>query len=238
MPECGHVTCKSQGCCDSIGDSPSQPFAHFARMIPNCLEYAKESKAQGRKIVGIMCEYTPREIIMASGGIPVCLCGGSVKTIPAAERQLPSNLCPLIKSTFGYHLSASNPFLEMADLIVAETTCDGKKKMYELMAEYRPMYVLELPHKPNDADAMEHWRREIRKLASELERRFGVSITDDRLRSAIRTMNRERKLRRALAELMMIDPPAHGREGNCSTLRAAFRAYALTWRSTRRRWPC
>lgn len=207
MPECGRVTCKSKGCCEAIGDSPAQPFAHFARMIPNCLEYAKGAKAQGQKIVGIMCEFTPREIIMAAGGVPVCLCGGSVKTIPVAERQLPPNLCPLIKSTFGYHLNASNPFLEMADLVVAETTCDGKKKMYELMAEHRPMYILELSQKPNDADAMEHWTREIRKLAEELERRFGVLITADALGSAIRTMNRERKLRRALAELMMADPP-------------------------------
>ena len=207
MPECALVVKQSQACCESGGASPAQPFAHFARMIPNCLEYAKRAKAEGRKIVGIMCEYTPREIIMAAGGVPVCLCGGSVRTIPMAERHLPSNLCPLIKSTFGYHVNGSNPFLEMADLIVAETTCDGKKKMFELMAERRPMYVLELPQKPDDADAMEHWTREIRKLAAELERRFGASITDDRLRSAIRVMNRERELRRALAELMVSDPP-------------------------------
>ena len=81
-------------------------------------------------------------------GLP---CGGSAKTIPAAEQHLPANLCPLIKSTYGYHVLRSNPFLEMADLVVGETTCDGKKKMYELMAESRPMYVLELPHKADDA---------------------------------------------------------------------------------------
>jgi len=44
----------------------------------------------------------------------------------------------------------------MADLIVAETTCDGKKKMYELMGQTRPVYVLELPQKPADSDAMAH----------------------------------------------------------------------------------
>ena len=104
--------------------------------------------------MGILCEYTPRELIMAAGGVPVCLCGGSRETIPAAETQLPANLCPLIKSTFGYHLEKRNPFLEMADLIVGETTCDGKKKMYELMSETRPVYVLELPHKVDDEDAL------------------------------------------------------------------------------------
>ena len=101
-----------------------------SQMIPNCLKYAQEAKAKGKHIVGITCEYTPRELIMAADGVPVCLCGGSAETIAPAEEHLPANLCPLIKSTYGYSVTKSNPFLEMADLIVAETTCDGKKKMY------------------------------------------------------------------------------------------------------------
>ena len=133
-------------------------------MIEHCYEYAAAAKAAGRPVVGILCEYTPRELIMAAGGVPVCLCGGSAKTIPAAEEHLPANLCPLIKSTYGYHVLRSNPFLEMADLVVGETTCDGKKKMYELMAESRPMYVLELPQKADDPDAFEYWVRELEKF--------------------------------------------------------------------------
>ncbi|HEY3321406.1 MAG TPA: double-cubane-cluster-containing anaerobic reductase [Planctomycetota bacterium] len=182
-------------------------------MTANCLSYAQAAKAQGRPVVGILCEFTPRELIMAAGAVPVCLCGGSAEMASAAETCLPSNLCPLIKSTFGYHLQGSNPFLEMASLIVAETTCDGKKKMYELMAQSRPMYVLELPQKPDDPQAFEHWLCELRKLKGELERRFGVSITDQKLREAIRDMNRERALRRQLAELMKVDnPPLTGRQ--------------------------
>ncbi len=188
-------------------DAATQPLAWFERMIPNCLEYARNAKAQGRRIVGILCEYTPRELIMAADAVPVCLCGGSAETIGAAEEHLPANLCPLIKSTYGFHVQKKNPFLEMADMIVAETTCDGKKKMYELMAETRPMYVLELPQKPDDGDAMAHWISELRKLKARLEDSFQVTITDEKIRQAIRTMNRERSLRRQLAELMKADHP-------------------------------
>ena len=189
------------------------PLTWFGRMIPNCLEYASKAKAEGTPIVGILCEFTPREIILAAGAVPICLCGGSEKTIADAEHDLPANLCPLIKSTYGYHVQGSNPFLEMADLIVAETTCDGKKKMYELMAQSRPLYVLELPQKPDDPDAFAHWERELHKLKAELEKRFGVEITDCRLRVAVETMNKERGLRRSLAELMQADsPPLTGRE--------------------------
>jgi benzoyl-CoA reductase/2-hydroxyglutaryl-CoA dehydratase subunit BcrC/BadD/HgdB len=183
------------------------PLAWFERMIPNCLEYARDAKAKGRRIVGILCEYTPRELILAAGAVPVCLCGGSAETIGAAEEHLPANLCPLIKSTYGYHIQKGNPFLEMADLIVAETTCDGKKKMYELMAETRPMHVLELPQKPDDADAMAHWVSELRKLKVRLEQAFNVTITDEKIRKATQTMNRERSLRRQLASLMKADHP-------------------------------
>ena len=98
-------------CCASGAGQATQktgPFAWVDHMIMNCLEFAQEANTKGNPIVGIMCEYTPRELIMAAGAVPVCLCGGSADTIPDAEEQLPSNLCPLIKSTMGAPCSAAN----------------------------------------------------------------------------------------------------------------------------------
>ena len=182
-------------------------------MIDHCHDFAEAAKAQGRPVVGILCEFTPREIILAAGGVPVCLCGGSAATIPAAEQFLPANLCPLIKSTFGYHVTGKNPFLNWADLVVAETTCDGKKKMFELLGATKPMYVLELPQKADDPDAFERWTQEIRKFKEQLEQRFQTRITDEKLRDAVRLMNRERGLRRQLSDLMTRDePPLTGRQ--------------------------
>lgn len=186
---------------------PEEIGSYFADMIDHCLDYAEAEKAAGKPIVGIMCEFTPRELIMAAGAVPVCLCGGSAKTIPAAEEHLPSNLCPLVKSTYGYLVTHSNPFLEMADLIIAETTCDAKKKMFELIAEHKPMHVLELPQKSDNESAFQHWVEELRGLKAALEKRFGVAITDDAIRSAVVQMNRERNLRRSLARIMRSDPP-------------------------------
>ena len=199
--------------CPKPCSAPAGPLAWFGDMIEHCYDYALAARDEGKPIVGIMCEYAPRELVMAAEAVPVCLCGGSAETIPAAEEDLPANLCPLIKSTYGFHLHKSNPFLEMASLVVAETTCDGKKKMFELMAESRPTYVLELPQKEDDPDAFAHWLTELAKFRRELESRFGVALTDARLREAIRTMNRERSLRRKLAALMTQDtPPLTGSE--------------------------
>ena len=181
--------------------------------VGRCYESAVRFRRKGGRIVGILCEYTPRELILAAGAWPVCLCGGDAEMIPAAEAVLPANLCPLIKSTFGYSLEKANPFLKMADLVVAETTCDGKKKMYELLGKRHPMHILELPQKANDADARAHWILEVKKLRKELEKRFETRITDAKLRAAIRLMNRERRLRRALAECMKAEhPPLSGSE--------------------------
>jgi benzoyl-CoA reductase/2-hydroxyglutaryl-CoA dehydratase subunit BcrC/BadD/HgdB len=191
---------------EPTGDSLS-PVAWFSSMIDHCRDHVQAARTAGSPVVGIMCEFTPREIVLAAGAVPVCLCGGSASTIPAAEQHLPTNLCPLIKSTFGYCVTHQNPFFEWADVIVAETTCDGKKKMFELMAAHKPMHVLELPQKSDDPDGFFHWVQELQKLRFFLEDRFEVRITEDKLREAIRLMNRERGLRRGLADLMQRDPP-------------------------------
>ena len=188
-------------------------MAWFDDMVGRCYEQAAAFRQEGGHLVGIMCEYTPRELILAAGAWPVCLCGGSAEMIPAASALLPSNLCPLIKSTFGFSVNQANPFLEMASLVVAETTCDGKKKMYERLAERHPMHVLELPQKADDPDARAHWVRELHKLRELLAQRFAADVTDEKIREAIRLMNRERQLRRALAECLRDPQPAlSGRE--------------------------
>ncbi len=189
--------------------SLQKDISYFDDMVDIAYDYAEAHINAGKPMVGIMCEFTPRELMRAAGALTVCLCGGSPDTIPPAETVLPSNLCPLIKSTFGYHITGQNPFLEWASLIVAETTCDGKKKMYEIMSESREMHVLELPQKVDDPDAMQHWVSELRKLKSKLETKYGVEITDEKLREAIRAGNHERNLRRNLAELMKRDTPPY-----------------------------
>jgi benzoyl-CoA reductase/2-hydroxyglutaryl-CoA dehydratase subunit BcrC/BadD/HgdB len=187
--------------------SEANPLGYFDQMIDHCYDFAQAEVQQGRPLVGILCEFTPREIILAAGAWPVCLCGGSARTIPSAEQFLPANLCPLIKSTFGYCVQRSNPFLEWADLVVAETTCDGKKKMFELLGQHKPVYILELPQKSNDPDARAHWISEVSKLRDFLRNRYRAPILDEDLRVAILTMNRERALRRQLSRFMEAESP-------------------------------
>lgn len=183
------------------------PFKYFANSMEHELEFVEGEKKKGRKIVGIYCEYTPREIILAAGAVPVCLCGTSNDTVSDAEAVLPANLCPLIKSSFGYFLTDSCPFITMADMIVAETTCDGKKKMYEIMGQRKRVEVLELTQKSDSESALSHWTDELRKFRTTLEKEFNVAITDRKLRDAIKLMNRERSLLKKAFYLGTANPP-------------------------------
>ncbi|MFR3458747.1 MAG: double-cubane-cluster-containing anaerobic reductase [Bilophila wadsworthia] len=158
----------------------------------------QQAKEAGKKVVGQYCIYSPLEIALAAGAIPVSLCGTKNDSIPVAETMLPRSLCPLIKSSFGFALQDSCPYLAASDIVVADTTCDGKKKMYELLAAYKPVVLLQLPQ-IQDGDAKDYWRAQYAKLAARLEKDFGVSITTDDLRNAVRLTNR---LRRALKDVL------------------------------------
>lgn len=105
-----------------------------------------EEKKGGAKIIGAYCVYVPEEIVLAAGATLVGLCAGADFAIQEAEKLLPRNTCPLIKSSFGFKLGRVCPYLEVSDMIVGENTCDGKKKAYETLAGLVPnLYVMDLP---------------------------------------------------------------------------------------------
>lgn len=166
----------------------------------------KELKESGRRVAGIFCTFTPTEILDAAGFTSVSLCGMSPETIPVAETRLPKNLCPLIKSSYGFALSDKCPYTYFSDLIVGETTCDGKKKMYELLNEKRPTYVLHLPQ-GHDGEPLAAWTKELHRFIAYLEEQFEISITKEALREAARVRNEERLERLKLMELQKQVPP-------------------------------
>ncbi|MDR3303431.1 MAG: 2-hydroxyacyl-CoA dehydratase family protein, partial [Treponema sp.] len=182
-------------------------FADFAAARQQGFLAMKEMKERGQGVVGLFCAYTPVEIFMAGGLVSVGLCATSDETIAEAEKTLPSNLCPLIKSSYGFAVTDKCPYMYFSDLVVGETTCDGKVKMYELLGEFKNMHVLQLPHTQNTPEAQTHWRAEIARLKERVERDFNISISDEKLRDAIHRRNIERALLKELYELNVLTPP-------------------------------
>jgi benzoyl-CoA reductase/2-hydroxyglutaryl-CoA dehydratase subunit BcrC/BadD/HgdB len=167
----------------------------------------KALKERGYGVAGTFCSYVPVELFMAAGVIPVGLCSTSEETIPEAEKSLPRNLCPLIKASYGFAVTDKCPYMYFSDLVVGETTCDGKVKMYELLGEIKDVYVMELPRSQRKESTASLWLSEILRLKDRIEEKFGVEITDEKLAVAIRKRNRERALLKAVYELSVLKPP-------------------------------
>ncbi|MEF9999219.1 MAG: double-cubane-cluster-containing anaerobic reductase [Lachnospiraceae bacterium] len=175
----------------------------------------KELKDQGRRIVGVFCTYTPWELIEAADAVAVVLCGIGDDNIPAAELRLPKNLCPLIKASYGAAVSDKCPFFYFADMVLAETTCDGKKKMYELMGELKHCHIMQLPPGATGRGALDFWKQEVISVKEDLEKFYGITITDARIREAIHLKNRERKAILDFFEIARLKPsPISGYEIN------------------------
>ena len=187
-------------------------FEEFAEQNKQSFLTIKEFKEKGTPIIGAYCSYFPREIAIAMGAVPVGLCSSSEETVQIAESILPKNICPLIKSSYGYAISDRCPYFHFSDLVVGETTCDGKKKMYEMMAEFKDVFVMELPNIQSEK-GLELWKQEIIRLKHYLEEKFQVVITEDDIKHAIQIENRRRIALKRLYEVMKLDPvPIMGME--------------------------
>lgn len=172
----------------------------------------KAHKDNGGKIVGTYCSFIPTELIMAAGAIPVTLCATSEEPIAAAQEHLPSNLCPLIKASYGFALTDTCPYFYFSDFIVGETTCDGKKKMFELMNDIKDTYVMQLPSS-RDEVALTMWEAEIKKFWKKLEDFYSVTITEEDVKKAILQKNAERDLVLEYLDLGKLNPsPISGYE--------------------------
>ena len=195
-----------------MSENTEQPlprtFEEFNEQRKAAFIRVKDYKRAGNRLVGFLCSYTPLEIIDAAGAASVALCGTSDEVIPEAEKVLPANLCPLIKSTYGFAYSQKCPFTYFSDMIIGETTCDGKKKMYELLNELKRTHILHLPQGRDRAYEREGWYEECRLLKEELEGFYGITITDDDLRAAVRRRNRLRAAQLEMFALQANQPAA------------------------------
>ncbi|MGI5921860.1 MAG: double-cubane-cluster-containing anaerobic reductase [Syntrophomonadaceae bacterium] len=182
-------------------------IGEFARIRETNLMKIKAAKENGIKVVGIYCTYCPQELIIAAGAIPVGLCGTKEEPIAVAEETLPRNICPLIKSSYGFAVSDTCPFFHFSDLVIGETTCDGKKKMFEILNEIKPVHVMQLPHINNTEASFTLWVEELRRLKLKLEQELGVMITNEDIWKAIDIVNQETAATKAVCDLNKMDPP-------------------------------
>ena len=161
-----------------------------------------EKKKAGAKAIGTFCIFVPDEIALAAEVIPIPLCGGSSWPVEYANRMLPREICPLIRSTFGMAMSNTCPYKNLLDFEVGETTCDAKKKAWDLFK----FKVLEVPQKKNQMD-LDLWLKEVILFKEMVEELSGVRVTKEKLLQSIRLCNRKRSVLKEINALRKSEKP-------------------------------
>ena len=171
-----------------------------------------KAQEEGKKVFGTFCVYVPDELIFAANAIATGLCGGSQFWVPGGEKVLPTNTCPLIKASVGARLDRTCPFFRIADMYIGETTCDGKKKAWEILEEDVPVHVMDLPQMKREKD-IKAWAEEIKELKKVIEEFTGNKVTAESLSESIKLINNKRKALSRLYECRKADKvPISGRD--------------------------
>lgn len=181
-----------------------------------------ELQKAGGKVFGTFCVYVPDEIVVACGGAVTGLCGGSQFWVPDGEKVLPSDMCPLIKASLGAHFGKTCPYFSVADIYVGETTCDGKKKAYEILVADKETYVMDVPQMKRPKDIAK-WADEIADFARKVEEVTGKELTAENLAESIKIHNNKRRALARVYETRKADPvPISGKDALLMTQIAFF----------------
>ena len=171
-----------------------------------------EHQKQGGKVFGTFCVYVPDEVVFAAGGIAAGLCGGSQFWVSGGEKVLPSNTCPLIKASVGARLDKTCPFFLIPDMYVGETTCDGKKKAWEILAGDVPFHIIDVPQMKREQD-IAAFEAEIMAFIKAVEKVSGNKIDVESLGESIKLINNKRKALQRLYNARKASPvPISGKD--------------------------
>ncbi len=172
--------------------------ASHAERLAEILEHRKS----GGKAIGTYCIYVPDEIALAAEVLPIPLCGGSGWPVDYADKMLPRDICPLVRSTFGMAFSGTCPYGKLTDFMLGETTCDAKKKTWDLFG----FKVLEVPQKKATIDR-DLWRAEVRRFKDMVEELSGIKVTPEGLAESTKLVNRKRTALQRVNEFRKLDEP-------------------------------
>jgi benzoyl-CoA reductase subunit C len=153
----------------------------------------------GRKAIGYMPIYVPRELIHAAGMLPVGIMGGGDQLeVIQGDAYYQSYICRIPRSTIELGLTGR---LDCLDGMLFPSICDVIRNlsgMWQILFPDKYVRYIDVPQEYKDSIGGQFYIHEMQVLRDDLARLGGRPITDDDLRQSIAVYNENR---RALREL-------------------------------------
>lgn len=163
---------------------------------------AWKAAAAGRRAIGYLPVYVPREIVHAAGMLPVGILGaGDQLEIVRGDAYFQSYICHIPRSVVELGLSKR---LDCLDGMLFPSTCDVIRNlsgMWQLLFPGTYVRYLDVPQNFDPSLGGRFWAGELRTLRNDLEGLGGRPISDDDLRGSIAVFNRNRQLLRQVDAL-------------------------------------
>jgi benzoyl-CoA reductase subunit C len=158
-----------------------------------------KAAAPGRKAIGYMPLYVPREIIHAAGMLPVGILGGGDQLeVIQGDAYYQSYICRIPRSTIELGLTGK---LDCLDGMLFPSICDVIRNlsgMWQIMFQGKYVRYFDVPQNFDDKIGGEYYVRELQILREDLAKVAGVDISDAALRGSIALYNENRRAVRDL----------------------------------------
>jgi predicted CoA-substrate-specific enzyme activase len=156
---------------------------------------------EGRKQAAYFCAYTPPELLAAAGVRHARLFqGGDPVRVAAGELYTQSVACDFSKSCIGA-FEQGDPFHKSFDKIYNFHTCAAMKRASEVVDQFVPVQMLNLPKRRADSDSRAFYRDELDVFRKDLEELTGREIQPAAVQKQIVLHNKLRRLLKKLSDL-------------------------------------
>jgi len=166
----------------------------------------RQWKDQGGKVIGYFCTHVPDEIFTAAGMLPFRMRATGSDGTELSDAFYSSINCSFPRHCFNMALRGE---FDLLDGLIVPNSCDHIRRIYDNWKSQLQtgfVEVFSLPKKTGEPQ-VGWYRDELLLLRGKLEKHFGVKITDEKLRSAIKLHNENRRLLRRLYEFRKADHP-------------------------------
>jgi len=161
----------------------------------------------GRKAIGYMPIYVPREIIHAAGMLPVGIFGGGDQLeVIQGDAYYQSYICRIPRSTLELGLTGR---LDCLDGMLFPSICDVIRNlsgMWQIMFKDKYVKYFDVPQNYDDTIGGTFYMHEMQQLREDLGKLAGKPVTDDALRASIAVYNENRKAVQAMYDLRAAKP--------------------------------